>query len=256
MNVTMVRGHRVTREAVSAFLRRTDDPPPLRNASFYVVRDDGRPVGAKAVIYAVTDGADHWGNEAAQALLRLGFPVRVRRRAKTHSKPPYAAFADAGLLLFDDEAPPGPEPDPDAEDDEFDPEALEDTRSKVLKSGHARAGQPTFRRALLDAYGGRCAISGSAVKVVLEAAHIAPHRGVETNRIDNGILLRADLHLLFDAGKLGIDPDTLTVVLDKSLARTAYRRFAGKAIRLPADPRHAPSVKALRFRRKRIGPNA
>lgn len=257
MNETTVQGHTITRKAVEAFLRGTEPVPPLRNASFYVVREDGAKVATKQVIYALTDGAGHWGNEAAQALLRLGFTVRVRRRAKTHSTARYAGFVVAGLLVFDQDVKPDPTtkkaPKPPARET-FDPAQLEDTRRLVLSARHERAGQPEFRSSLLRAYGGRCAISGCNAVVALEAAHIAPHKGRETNRVDNGLLLRSDLHLLFDAGLLGIEPETMTVVIDKSLAKTEYAKLGGTRIGVPESATELPSKSALEFRRDTIGP--
>lgn len=134
------------------------------------------------------------------------------------------------------------------DEDEFDPAQLTDTRDTVLGATHPRAGQREFRTALLKAYGGKCAISGSSVGVVLEAAHIAPYRGSGHDRVGNGLLLRADLHLLFDAGKLGVDPDTLIVTVHPSITSPYYQRFSGKPLRLPPDTAEHPSRKALRYR--------
>ena len=71
-----------------------------------------------------------------------------------------------------------------------------------------RQGQPQFRKSLLTAYRSRCAITGTAVESVLEAAHIWPHKGEQTNEVWNGLLLRADLHTLFDLLHLTVEADT------------------------------------------------
>jgi putative restriction endonuclease len=84
---------------------------------------------------------------------------------------------------------------------------------------------------MLQLYGGRCAVSGDAPATVLEAAHIIDHATSGINADDNGILLRADLHLLFDAGLLRIEPKRLRVVLDKRLKDTPYWRYHGKMLR-------------------------
>ncbi|MBE2321408.1 HNH endonuclease, partial [Solirubrobacter sp. CPCC 204708] len=70
-----------------------------------------------------------------------------------------------------------------------------------------RRGQSTFRNQLLEAYDLRCAITGSNAVAVLEAAHICPYRGDHTNRVDNGLLLRADIHTLFDLGLIWVTPE-------------------------------------------------
>ncbi|GIJ33235.1 HNH endonuclease [Micromonospora sediminimaris] len=85
------------------------------------------------------------------------------------------------------------------------PARLPEGRRRRLAQVTARQGQAEFRRRLMAAYGGRCAISDCDVEVVLQAAHIDPYNGPATNRVPNGLLLRADLHNLFDRGYLWID---------------------------------------------------
>jgi predicted restriction endonuclease len=67
-------------------------------------------------------------------------------------------------------------------------------------------GQPAFWDALLQAYERQCAITGCTVLQILEAAHIMPYMGKPTNRVDNGLLLRSDLHTLFDLGLIWNKP--------------------------------------------------
>lgn len=69
-----------------------------------------------------------------------------------------------------------------------------------------RLGQRAFKALVMTAYGRRCAITGGRIGPVLEAAHIRPVSDQGENRLDNGLLLRSDVHTLFDAGYLGIDP--------------------------------------------------
>ena len=56
----------------------------------------------------------------------------------------------------------------------------------VIASIVRRRGQPEFRRALIEAYSGRCAISGCDAVDALEACHIVPYGGSQTNRVSNG----------------------------------------------------------------------
>ena len=70
---------------------------------------------------------------------------------------------------------------------------------------------------------------------MLEAAHIRLHAGSGINDSKNGILLRADLHALFDDGLLKIEPETRTVVIDPSLAETPYWTLNGTALRSRMD---------------------
>jgi putative restriction endonuclease len=76
-----------------------------------------------------------------------------------------------------------------------------------LREVTERYGQGTFRARLLSAYAGRCAITTERSVPVLDAAHIQPYRGTASNHVQNGLLLRADLHRLYDAGYLTVTPD-------------------------------------------------
>ncbi len=69
-----------------------------------------------------------------------------------------------------------------------------------------RLGQQAFQAVVLGAYGRRCAISGDRIRPVLQAAHIRPVTFGGEHRMDNGLLLRSDVHTLFDQGYLGVDP--------------------------------------------------
>lgn len=68
-----------------------------------------------------------------------------------------------------------------------------------------RLGQQSFRAVVLNAYGRRCAVTGDRIRPVLEAAHIRPIANGGEHRIDNGMLMRSDVHTLFDRGYLGVD---------------------------------------------------
>lgn len=107
----------------------------------------------------------------------------------------------------------------------------DDLAKLAIFARRVRRGQPKFRKKLLELYGARCAVSGWEPPEVLEAAHIRLHSESGINHTDNGILLRADLHVLFDEGLLRIDPDTCTVVVDPSLRDTSYWTLHGNALR-------------------------
>ncbi len=87
----------------------------------------------------------------------------------------------------------------------------------MLDLGLGALAQARFREKLLDAYGARCAITGTAVASTLQAAHIVPYRGPQTNAVGNGILLRADIHNLFDMGLIQIEPTTYKIRLSEEL---------------------------------------
>jgi hypothetical protein len=116
-----------------------------------------------------------------------------------------------------------------------------DARKRIDQTIVQRQGQPAFRNALMDAYERRCAITGCDVGDVLEAAHISPYLGEHTNRVTNGLLLRADIHTLFDRGLIKVSRE-YKVMADASV-RAAYD--LPKSIRLPNDAELHPSQDAL-----------
>jgi putative restriction endonuclease len=69
-----------------------------------------------------------------------------------------------------------------------------------------RLGQQAFKGVVLDAYQHHCAITGAKIRPVLQAAHILPLPNGGEHRLDNGLLLRSDVHIMFDRGYLSIDP--------------------------------------------------
>lgn len=125
------------------------------------------------------------------------------------------------------------------------PTDAQDARRRAWASIVRRQGQPDFRRALLDSYGGRCAMSDWDVPEALEAAHIRPYLGAHSNRVSNGLLLRADLHNLFDLALITIDPVALTILIDPTLKSTQLRMLANRPLRVPADTALHPSREAI-----------
>jgi hypothetical protein len=113
-------------------------------------------------------------------------------------------------------------------------EAPNDDPAKLQEFSRAvRRGQPAFRRNLLAAYEQKCCISGWGPEAVLEAAHIEEHSRAGLNSLANGLLLRSDLHALFDEGLLRIDPERLVVVLAPTLEGTPYWEFQGRPLSRP-----------------------
>lgn len=112
----------------------------------------------------------------------------------------------------------------------FLPEDVEDQRDRIVRSIVQRQGQQEFRAALLDAYGNRCAMTGCGVVDVLEAAHIYRYMGRQTNTVSNGLLLRADVHTLFDLNLVGVDTSTMQICIAPSLAGSSYEELVGKPL--------------------------
>jgi hypothetical protein len=117
----------------------------------------------------------------------------------------------------------------------FDPKNLKDARKRNIAAIVQRQGQSKFRTELLKAYGGQCAITDCDAEAALEAAHIVPYLGTETNCLANGLLLRADIHTLFDLHLISINPDTGKIIVSSSLLKTCYKELNDKTLKLPKD---------------------
>lgn len=112
-----------------------------------------------------------------------------------------------------------------------------------------RLGQRSFKVAVADAYQRRCAVTGERVLPVLEAGHIRPYAEGGEHRIDNGLLMRRDIHRLFDRGYLTVTPE-LEVQVSERLHEEFnnghdYLAMSGRQIQLPANPADRPDPKVL-----------
>ena len=120
-----------------------------------------------------------------------------------------------------------------------------DARNRVIKRAVARRGQPKFRSKLMSAYSGRCAVTGYEARAALEAAHLRPYRGPDSNTLSNGLLLRADIHTLLDLGLLALNPRTREVAVSRLLAGTQYESLSGVRLAEPTLESQRPSQDAL-----------
>ncbi|MCK9792313.1 HNH endonuclease [Isoptericola sp. 4D.3] len=114
-----------------------------------------------------------------------------------------------------------------------------------------RQGQAAFRDSLLDAYGAQCAVTGCDVPAALQAAHIQPYDGHATNVVENGLLLRADIHNLFDLGMLWVDDDLHIRVCD-ALLDSQYGSLDRRMLTLPHKAEHRPNSRRLARHRREI----
>ena len=129
-----------------------------------------------------------------------------------------------------------------------DPTTAKDERERKLREVVQRRGQPKFRNDLIEAYSGKCAVTGCDVIQALEAAHIAPYLGTQSNHVSNGLLLRADIHTLFDLGYIAIEPTTLKVKLVDSLKVSSFGSLHDQQILLPVEEELHPSLASLKAR--------
>lgn len=108
-----------------------------------------------------------------------------------------------------------------------------------VASGHrqayvrVRVGQGPFRGGLIDTYGHVCAFTGPTPPEALEAAHLYSYAKVGEHHEDGGLLMRRDIHRLFDEGLIAVHPDTLRIDVHPNIAGyEEYARLHDKPLRL------------------------
>ncbi len=112
-----------------------------------------------------------------------------------------------------------------------------------------RIGQGAFRASVTDAYQKRCSITGERTLPVLEAAHIKPYSESGPNLPTNGLLLRSDIHKLFDTGYMTITKELKIEVSRRIKAEfengKEYYQYHGRGLALPKQAKEAPGSKFL-----------
>ncbi|MBK6939554.1 MAG: HNH endonuclease [Planctomycetes bacterium] len=119
-----------------------------------------------------------------------------------------------------------------------------------------RLGQGLFKFEVRDAYRKSCAVTREHSEPVLEAAHIIPYSRGGAHRVDNGLLLRTDLHRLYDRGYVTVTPDHEFEVGDRlrrefDNGRTYYA-LSGSRIAVPEDPRLHPNREHLDWHAREV----
>lgn len=99
----------------------------------------------------------------------------------------------------------------------------------------ARPEQARFRREVAARDGWMCAVTGCSEPAALEAAHIRPVSRGGADTPDNGVLLRADIHRLFDAGLIAFDADRKCVRVHEDVSDPQYAALQGQAVSTGAD---------------------
>lgn len=126
--------------------------------------------------------------------------------------------------------------------DRFRPKGLEEGQRELFRKVAVRQGQSAFRDRLMVAYGGRCAVTGCTVEEVLQAAHIEPYSQGRNSSTSNGILLRADIHSLFDLGIVRIRGD---YAIDAPDSVRCALSLPKKLLIVPDRPAHRPCPDGL-----------
>ena len=121
----------------------------------------------------------------------------------------------------------------------------------------SRIGQGAFRAMVTDAYNKRCAVTGEKTLPVLEAAHIKPYSEAGPNLTKNGLLLRSDMHILFDKGYMTVsDNHHLEVsrrIREEYENGKEYYAYHGKELsNLPTNIIDRPSQDFLNWHQEQI----
>ena len=95
-------------------------------------------------------------------------------------------------------------------------------RLKRLAERWTRPEQHEFRTKMRTSFRDRCAVTGCKTPAVLEAAHISTKRGADDNSESNGILLRSDIHLLFDRLLITLSEDGARIEVSPELTDPGY----------------------------------
>ncbi|HTQ78046.1 MAG TPA: HNH endonuclease [Burkholderiales bacterium] len=120
----------------------------------------------------------------------------------------------------------------------------------------ARLGQGAFRVLVTEAYDRRCAITGERTLPVLEAAHIKPYSESGPHLVSNGLLLRSDLHILFDDGYLTVTDDMRVEVSGRIKEEFEngrdYYKLAGNTVHVPSGADDQPARDFIRWHNENV----
>jgi hypothetical protein len=123
-----------------------------------------------------------------------------------------------------------------------------------LASVRVRVGQARFRQRLLADTGAVCALTGPAPPAAPDACHLYSYAKVGEHHEHGGLLLRRDVHRLFDLGLLAVDPTTMRIDVDPALRDfPEYRSLAGRTMR-SSHPDRVRRWLADHWKEHRVGP--
>lgn len=207
---------RINQFAISLFIN--DLPQCIAFAQQYLTKGVVLPPAIHAALFNITPSVDHAEAAPAQS------PLTGKRLSAYDAEPPEGAqslYSPSGI----------------------------DEREKIDRQIRARRGQKAFRDALRARYGDQCVISGCKLLCIVEAAHISPYLGKKDNAPENGLLLRADLHTLYDLDLVAVEPASLLVCIHPGLPPD-YQVFGQQPLRVSQSTR--PSETALQSRYQRF----
>jgi ribosomal protein L37AE/L43A len=160
----------------------------------------------------------------AEAVIRPSDQMSIKEIDLAVIEPSLGEGADELLERFASNLVP---PDIEEPDEEAAIQSMIERREQVLRQISLRRGQRKFREKLIKRYDAVCQVSGCDILDIIEAAHIDPYSESEDNGVGNGLLLRSDIHTLFDLGYIGIEPDTLKIRLHPAIKGSEYDQIDG-----------------------------
>jgi len=156
-------------------------------------------------------------------------------------------FSDIGTTNLTETYGPSWKEQNDVIEPIYDLKSTKDERDRVLREVVQRRGQKKFRNKLLHIYKNTCVITKCGVPAVLEASHITPYLGEKSNHPSNGLLLRADIHTLWDQGLIAINPADMKVNINQALYGSIYEEFHLLSLDLDFLDENQPSIDALKM---------
>ncbi|MBN2722905.1 MAG: hypothetical protein JXR95_02410 [Deltaproteobacteria bacterium] len=112
-------------------------------------------------------------------------------------------------------------------------------------------GYEEFQHSVFKAYSGKCAVTGESSPELLKAINIQPFLSPESNHVQNGILLRVDLGVLFEKGLISIDEENRLLISSRLISDT-YRIWEGVQFKLPDDKFRSPTKNTLEYHRNYV----
>ncbi|WP_234009275.1 HNH endonuclease [Deinococcus sp. NW-56] len=136
-------------------------------------------------------------------------------------------------------------------------EAAVSARFGAPRTVRPRLGQGAFRALVTEAYARRCAVTGEKTLPVLEAAHVQPYAQGGPHAVENGLLLRSDLHRLYDQGYVTVDPDDRRLIVSPRIREEFdngrhYYALEGQALAPPERGFRPVSRERLLFHAEQV----
>jgi hypothetical protein len=131
-----------------------------------------------------------------------------------------------------------------------------DERRSELSSRVIREGAETFRNEQMKLWASKCAATGCNIREALDAAHIFKYLGEHSNRPDNGLLLRADIHKLFDRNLIAVEESEGQLVwrVSTSLLGSDYATLNGRRVASGSEVSAFPHRELLARHLKELKP--